>query len=416
MGFRVRDVLCGNFHKNAKFWQLQSHLNGETRFPPPQAIARHKIMSALSISPPQALRARASLRGQWIVFAGDSTHRDVHSNFVSLLSLVGLRLQGIGLPRLDGEPILDIDRQKDTDFVGDARCSLRFLRGLDLDKLALSAANWRQRYFYADMAASLLTPFSLLPLTYRSVFAPDSDASSDGDNATTRTAALVEDRREPDVLILHSCAWDLPAINRSKTHYPLLDRGHTLIENLGRLYNRCPSELPATAPMPLRHATIEQPRWGAARVAASPCISRGDGLSDEIIYAGYAARLHASIHLLRRSFHGRLLLRNCHAGMVRSRQLQLSPQERLQTEQIHHMNALIARVAAERRVELIDVFAVDRELSGHVAAYHDGGRTDFHVPRNASAAAALVILWHLLRGRPPSSIAEVRRDFQERPT
>ena len=276
--------------------------------------------------------------------------------------------------------------------------------------------------FDCSMAASMLTPLSLLPLTYRSVFACDSDvdsssssssSSSDGNNnGTTMTAAA--SRREPDVIILHSCAWDLPSLNRSKLHYPLLDPGRTLIQNdLGHTYNRCPSQLPATAPMPLRHATIEQPRWGVARLAASPCISRGDSLSDEVIYAGYADRLHSAIHLLRRSFRGRLLLRNCHAGMVRSRQVPLSQQERLQTNQLRHMNTVISRVAAERRVELIDVFAVDREMSGHDDAYHDGGRTDFHVPRNASAAAALVTLWHLLRGRPPNSLAEVRREFQQ---
>ena len=109
------------------------------------------MSASLAISPPQALAARAALSGQWIVFAGDSTHRDIHSSFLSLLSLVGLRLQGVGLPCLNGAHILDVDRQKDSNFMGDAICSLRFLRGLDLDKLALSAgAKWLQRYFYAE--------------------------------------------------------------------------------------------------------------------------------------------------------------------------------------------------------------------------------------------------------------------------
>ena len=112
----------------------------------------------------QAVEIGKSLHGKWIVFAGDSTHRLLRAEFISrLVHTIGLRLHEFpGYLSVEGQRIFDNDHQKDADAEGQVRCSLRFLRGLDLDKLSLHAADWRIRLFYPDMA-SPVAPSSLLP-------------------------------------------------------------------------------------------------------------------------------------------------------------------------------------------------------------------------------------------------------------
>ena len=55
------------------------------------------------------------LAGRWIVFMGDSTHRALHDAFLQLLSeRYGMDTLTMR-PHLDGLPVKDRDRQKDTD-------------------------------------------------------------------------------------------------------------------------------------------------------------------------------------------------------------------------------------------------------------------------------------------------------------
>ena len=343
----------------------------------------------LSLS--QRLAARAALRDKFIVFAGDSTHRNVRLEFLGLLiHTVGLRMAGIGLPTLSSEPILDNDHQKDLDHMGDAICSFRFLRGLDLEKLRMSAEDWRQRFFYPDMATPTVSAFDLLPLTHRTIFAADSWRNETSAVNAGATRALPERRSQPDVVVLHSCAWDTPAINRSRHHYPLMDRP-------------CPVEIPPTGLVPLRHATPQQPRWAKARVAASPCVTRGDDLTDEAIYSGFATSLRVAVELIRNALpRARLLLCNCHT--VLGERIASSPKGTAREprgnshaeQQLLHMNSLIASVAAELRVELIDVAAIDRALSLRESAEQRSALDLVHVSRNSSTAAAMAILRTLI--------------------
>lgn len=382
-------------------------------------------MDSSPLSPAQRLAARSALRNKFIVFAGDATHRNIRLEFLGLLiHAVGLRMLGMGLPTLGGEAILDNDHQKDLDHVGDAICSLRFLRGLDLEKLRLSASDFRQRFFYPDMATDTISAFELLPLTHRTILAADASwcnltnapGSSMGNvgNAGAHNRAVLERASAPDVVILNSCAWDIPSINRSRHHYPLMDRP-------------CPVEIPPTALIPLRHATLQQPRWATARVAASPCVTRGDELSDEAIYLGFVTSLREAVGLLRSSLpRARLLLRNCHtvlgeripatstnaptatratsrlhAEKGRGDAGQQGGASSYVEQQLLRMNSLIASVATEQRVQLIDVAAIDRALS--LSERGEGGRKRMldpaiqHVSRNSSAAAAMAILRTLVQ-------------------
>jgi hypothetical protein len=343
---------------------------------------------------PKAVHAdevSSSLRGKWIVFAGDSTHRLLRAEFIARLihtfGMYSLRASGQAYLSVEGRRIFDNDHQKDADAEGDVRCSLRFLRGLDLDKMSLHAADWRRRLFYPDMA-SPIAPQALLPFTYRTVLQADPPTQGRGANYTA----------EPDIIVLHSCAWDLPSLNRSSVHFPLLESKR-----------KCPRDLPTSLRvLPFKWQNVTRETWPSARVMASPCIRRGDGLSDAEIYSGFVGRLHAAIDLVRASFKGRLIIRNCHAGTLhqprRSGDWDLS--------KLLVMNEHIARVVAERRVELMDVFAIDRELTGHPTAWHHGNQTDFHVPQAASSAAALAMIWQLHHGTPPKSLAEIRREWQ----
>ena len=88
------------------------------------------------------------LSGSWIVFAGDSTHRQLYHSFgAAVHAVAGDSMRGLGPPTLDNDAIMDNDRQKDHDYIGWRKngsrdgtvVSLRFLRGLDLEKLELHA-------------------------------------------------------------------------------------------------------------------------------------------------------------------------------------------------------------------------------------------------------------------------------------
>lgn len=77
--------------------------------------------------------------------------------------------------------------------------------------------------------------------------------------------------------------------------------------------------------------------------------------------------------------------------------------EAVRRAQLRRMNELLRAVAQREGVEFVDVFAVDESLGFH----HGLGMDRFHVPEQASMAAAFALLWQLL-GRtdpPPRSLA-----------
>ena len=350
------------------------------------------------------------LSGTWVVFAGDSTHRQLYHSFGSALQAeAGIMLRYLGPPTLNGAAVVDHDLQKDQDMVGwkkgarrkGARdgtiVSLRFLRGLDLAKLELHTRDWRQRYFYPDMAVSNEAIRRLKPLNLRSVLQSD---APDARNFAAHDAG-------PDVVVLHACAWDLPLINRSKRHFPFMEPRRT-----------CPPTPEQTNVLieRARLASSNDSDVRAARVAAAPCLSRGDTLSDDIIFEGFTERLHAAIVMLRTRFTGRLLLRNCHAGtdvttnadgnVSRHIPAFMLRDEAMKREQLMRMNALLSAAAQRERVELVDVFAIDESLGVHRGI----GKDRFHVPDHASFAAALALEWQLLgrTGQPPRTLADAK--------
>ena len=167
--------------------------------------------------------------------------------------------------------------------------------------------DWRQRYFYPDMVKHMASdpgPARLLhPLDFHSVFSSD---AADAANFASHAEG-------PDVIVLHSCAWELPLINRSRLHWPFM-----------KPHRMC-SDTPKAFPVRLQHkrgagsggASSSIAGSGdtrLARIAAAPCLFRGDELSDDTIFESFAERLRAAIAALRSRFTGRLLLRNCHAG------------------------------------------------------------------------------------------------------
>ena len=85
--------------------------------------------------------------------------------------------------------------------------SFRFLRGLDTHKMRLNALHPHRRFFYPSWdERSKVTPTHLV----LSGDLPERDPPSESPLA----------KPAPDTVIFHSCAWDLPAINRSYYYYP----------------------------------------------------------------------------------------------------------------------------------------------------------------------------------------------------
>ena len=136
-------------------------------------------------------------------------------------------------------------------------------------------------------------------------------------------------------------------------------------------------------------------------------------MSDEAIFEGYRRRLRAGLLTLRGSFGGRLIVRNCHAGAASS-ELQargLAPAEQPQRRALARMNAIIAAVATELCVPLLDVFALDELAGGFVG----GAKENFHVPPSAAARAAVAVLMGAVAGLEPGRGRRARRITAERP-
>lgn len=111
----------------------------------------------------------------------------------------------------------------------------------------------------------------------------------------------------------------------------------------------------------------------------TPCIRRGDDLADDEIFEGYRGRLDAAIRHLRSPSPAsrrapRLIVRNCHAGTRDSRRRD-GRLEQPQLLALQRMNAIIAAVASEHAVELLDVYELDR-IAGFATEAAD---ENFHV-------------------------------------
>jgi hypothetical protein len=333
----------------------------------------------------------------WIVLAGDSTQRQLYEALAHPLQhLLGVKryaLRQLGVPTLAGAPVFDNDHHKDMDtLVGEKlTVSLRFLRGLDLAKLELHARDWRQRYFYPDMANGWETPLKLLPLTMRTVL--------EADPFDERMAAS----RTPDVIILHSCVWDTPMVNRSRSHNPQMDSGRT-----------CPSLVPQWAQVRTRNRTYVAMlgrRDGLsaaeqqlamplvpARVAVSPCVQRASTATlDDQIYADFGDRLHAAVDLIRsQSNTSRLILRTCCPGTNTGTSVEAQKELQLQ-----RMNEIIEQVARSQRVELLDIFHLEQwasKAAGGASNNKTNGADKFHMPSSMLEEAAAAAAYQLVYG------------------
>jgi len=343
------------------------------------------------------LMLRAAESPWWIVLAGDSTQRQLYEALAHPLQhLLGVKryaLRQLGVPTLAGAPVFDNDHHKDMDtLVGEKlTVSLRFLRGLDLAKLELHARDWRQRYFYPDMANGWETPLKLLPLTMRTVL--------EADPFDERMAAS----RTPDVIILHSCVWDTPMVNRSRSHNPQMDSGRT-----------CPSLVPQWAQVRTRNRTYVAMlgrRDGLsaaeqqlamplvpARVAASPCVQRASTATlDDQIYADFGDRLHAAVDLIRsQSNTSRLILRTCCPGTNTGTSVEAQKELQLQ-----RMNEIIEQVARSQRVELLDIFHLEQwasKAAGGASNNKTNGADKFHMPSSMLEEAAAAAAYQLVYG------------------
>ena len=316
------------------------------------------------------------LAGQWILFLGDSTHRNIFDAVLALLrSRYGASLHLVR-PHVGSSAIADRDGQMDYDTVctlpRDAGAgttqrkrnttvlvSMRFLRGLDQHKLGIHARDWRQRFSYPAWRGE----YSSIP---RATL-----IRSDAYTAHPLTATHFESREQPNVIVFHSCAWDMPAVNRSGYYYP-----NTV----------------CVPPPPTVTVKLENGSRVTVRTQGANCAPRGilRQLSDKQVFAGYRQKLLASLRDIRSLFTGRLIVRNCHAGIIARKGLGKSRQ----AAALVQMNTIIDEVARLLCVEVLDVYELDR-----AAGFFRGKNDDFHVSPKQSTHAALALMLQLrLRG------------------
>ena len=248
----------------------------------------------------------------------------------------------------------------------DVLVSMRFMRGLDLHKLRQNIAQPHRRLFYPHWKErSRVLPTTLL-------------LEADAPELPTRRRVA---SGAPDVVVFHSCAWDMPRTNRSAYYYS------------------------TNAPDPKRGCTTEDAggkRWAdgvllsngskvRARTLGVGCRVRGDRLTDEQIYDGYEQSLREALALLRAQAAGGdslLMVRNCHGGSGGANVRRRHEVESQHTSVIR-MNQIIARVAVELCVPVLDVYALDAAAGFY---WQDDAPPDFHPPSIASLQAAFAVL------------------------
>jgi hypothetical protein len=291
------------------------------------------------------------------------------------------------------------------------RVSMRFLRGLDPAKLAHNALDWRQRLHYVEWASrSARMPANLVlssdppeahPVSrahfprYVPRYAPRSDAISD---VPRERHAHPLSHSQPDVIVFHSCGWDLPRSNRSAYLYEGVVSGASTGCSPSLRPSAVPSTVTSAVPSAINVSVLDSFGRPSGRreapVLPTPCIRRGDDLADDEIFEGYRGRLDAAIRHLRTPSPAsrrapRLIVRNCHAGTRDSRRRD-GRLEQPQLLALQRMNAIIAAVASEHAVELLDVYELDR-IAGFATEAAD---ENFHVtqPMATSAAFALLLM------------------------
>ena len=356
---------------------------------------------------------RASAERRWWLFFGDSTTRNNLGEMLGLISsLLGQRAHRLPPPTVGSLTVYSNDHQVDQDMIfGSTTLSLRFARGIDQPKLELSARERWRPYIYPDMTLRS----SAGPSSLRSVLDVDAAPWDAFFERTLRPGREVAPH--PDAVVFHSCAWETPAINRSMVHNPGRCGPSASLERCraaagGDLYSpRLRSDCappPAFAEVWVKLPRAERlARQAAGRLAAdsspynrttarvltAPCVKRGEALSDDAILDGFRARLRAALTTLRAALPAttRLLVRNCHAGTAHA----FAPGGGSWPPfaQFVAMNAIIADVAREMCLELIDVFAIDA-----AAGFYDATAKayDIHVPAYGSRNAALATLLTLL--------------------
>tara|TARA_B100000767_G_scaffold267368_1_gene286011 strand:+ start:410 stop:1642 length:1233 start_codon:yes stop_codon:yes gene_type:complete len=364
-------------------------------------LDRHSAHDAPCLTPACLTRL---LAGRWLVFFGDSTTRMHQSALVALVATrcnasvrrFGPMLRGRGvaggvLGATDHPGQCDFDSwvtfSRDQNEVGSPRSgrkrallvSNHFLRGLDHHKLRLNVLEPHRRLFYPDWKErSAERPTHLL-------------LEADPPEAVTRKRLK---RRQPDAIIFHSCAWDLPRINRSHYYYPY--------EGPER---NCSAAWPAST-----LARVEGSDDGTgpttllARTLGASCKRRGMDLTDEQIYEGYAQGLEEALRFLRAhaGTTTTVIVRNCHAGMGGANQHQSgdaapisvhrkrrSTNQETQHQSVMRMNQIIARVAQQLCVPVLDVHALDKAAGFY---FQEGALPNIHVPQIGALQAAFAAL------------------------
>ena len=357
-------------------------------------LDRRSARDALCLTP--ACLAR-QLAGRWLVFFGDSTTRMHQSALVALVaSRCNASVQRFG-PMLRGRGVAggvlgdngqkgqcDFDSwitfpEAETESPEQARSppasqkrallvSNHFLRGLDLHKLRLNVLEPHRRLFYPDWyERSAERPTHLL-------------LEADPPEAVTRRRLK---RRQPDVIIFHSCAWDMPRINRSHYIYPH-DGPERNCSAAG------PTSILARVVGPGRGDGMGRHAHALARTLGAACKRRGKDLSDEQIYDGYAQQLEEALRFLRThvSTGTTVIVRNCHGGSGGANVAERANEE-TQAQSMMRMNQIIARVAQQLCVPVLDVHALD-EAAGFY--FQEGVRADIHVPPIGALQAAFAAL------------------------
>ena len=343
-------------------------------------LDRHSAHDAPCLTPACLTR---QLAGRWLVFFGDSTTRMHQSALVALVATrcnasvrrFGPMLRGRGVAsetQSDFDSWVTFSRNQDEAEVGFPRpgrkrallVSNHFLRGLDQHKLRLNVLEPHRRLFYPHWEErSAERPTQLL-------------LEADPLEAITRRRLK---RRQPDAIIFHSCAWDLPRVNRSRFYFP-----HEGPER------NCSAAGPASVLARVVSDGGTGPPTLLARTLGASCKRRGEDLTDEQIYEGYAHGLEEALRFLRAQAGSAttVIVRNCHAGAGGANQRDVSvdgPSQETQHQSMMRMNQIIARVAQQLCVPVLDVHGLDKAAGFY---FQEGARSDFHVPPIGALQAA----------------------------
>ena len=158
-------------------------------------------------------------------------------------------------------------------------------------------------------------------------------------------------------------------------------------------------------------------------------------LTDEQIYEGYAQGLEEALRFLRAhaGTTTTVIVRNCHAGMgganqhqsgdvapISVRRKRRSTNQETQHQSVMRMNQIIARVAQQLCVPVLDVHALDKAAGFY---FQEGALPNIHVPQIGAlqaAFAALLAIQQLLAktNEAPCPARGYRRpdSFQQSPT